>query len=480
MGRKSKGFGSPLDKNFGLPRMDRPLSPKAAGLYPSKGRGLGEYGSVKFPTVIEAYNRDSDYKRWKLGQEYFFGLGKSWGDYQIYALARFINSSATASDELDASGSKEITTVFPSSTSPERAWYAGTRTRGSFLLPSPILAGDITLNTGDPDPANHTLVYDVSGIYNSEQVAIFNVCLGDQFEDSAQGPTYPNDLVERDIGSVALTLIAVNPASLTLVFDLSRPHVRVERNKKVYWAKAEYDPDAPLVWKGDGSRHLCSSFSFFCCCPDHLGGAVANLDDPAGPRVNQQKFPLPNANRTVRSAWESEGVGYYRQWRSLSDRRDQRRECKHIHAVRWMCGVPWLEPDDYPTAEERDWLELAGEVERGFRADEVMEYFRRRQLSWDRFILTLAESVGMTIFPVGDVRNAIRPSALPMLWPDKVQPLDIWCRNNDWWLERGTQTLRIFDASTGSFRTTVTKSGMEYPVLEILDPGDPNAPVIVP
>lgn len=479
MARRPKGYGARLDKNFGLSPMDRPLRQKASGMYPSQGRGLGEYGSTNFPTVIESYNRNSDYKRWKLGQEYFFGLGRSWGDYQISAFARFINGSPSAADELDEAGSKEITTIFPSSISPERAWYVGTRTRGSFMFPGPIAAGDITLNTGDPDPSNHTLVYDVSAIYAPEQVAIFNVCLGDQFEDSASGPNYPDDLVEKDVGSVAFTLIAVNASSMTLVFDLSKPYVRVERNRKVYWTRADYDPDNPLVWKGDGSRHLCSSYSFFCCCPDHLGGALADLVAPASSRVNLDKFPLPNANRTVRSAWESEGVGYYRQWRTLPERRDQRRDCKHIHAVRWMCGVPWLEPDDYPTAEERDWLELAGEVERGFRADEVMEYFRRRQLSWDRFILTMAESVGLTIFPVGNVRDAIRPSPLPMLWPDKVQPLTTWCRTNDWWLERGTQKLRVFNQATGQFQETVSKGGIEYPILQFFEPGDPSGPVIV-
>jgi len=142
--------------------------------------------------------------------------------------------------------------------------------------------------------------------------------------------------------------------------------------------------------------------------------------------------------------------------------------------------VPWLEPDDYPTSEDRDWLELAGEVERGFRADEVMEYFRKRRVSWDRFIMTMAESVGLTLFPGGDVRDAVRPSALPLLWNDGTEPLAIWCRTNDWWLERGTQTLRVFNASTGSFQSTITKSGVEYPILSFMDPGEPGAPVAVP
>ena len=47
----------------------------------------------QFPTIIEQYNRESDYKRWKLGQEYYFGSGKTWGDRQINLLARFLNGN---------------------------------------------------------------------------------------------------------------------------------------------------------------------------------------------------------------------------------------------------------------------------------------------------------------------------------------------------------------------------------------------------
>ena len=79
-----------MDRGFGLGSVKRSLPPKAAGLYPTKGKGLGEYGTVKFPSILEAYNRDSDFKRWKLGMDYYFGSGRTWGDYQILSLARFL------------------------------------------------------------------------------------------------------------------------------------------------------------------------------------------------------------------------------------------------------------------------------------------------------------------------------------------------------------------------------------------------------
>ena len=79
----------------------------------------------------------------------------------------------------------------------QNAWYVATRVRGS-LLPQPITAARVTLNQSDPDPSNHTLVLDVSGIYNVDQLAIYNVSIGDQFEDPAIGPNFPDDLVEKD------------------------------------------------------------------------------------------------------------------------------------------------------------------------------------------------------------------------------------------------------------------------------------------
>lgn len=463
--------GSRLDRGLGLGSVQRSRPPRAPGLYPRQGEGLGEYGSTAYPTVVEAYNRSTDFKRWRLGQEYFFGTGRTWGDYQIHSLARFVTGAVDGS-------SKEVTTLFPAAGSPEKAWYVSCRTRGSLLLPQPLTSAQVSLNTGDPDPANHTLTLDVSGVLSPPQVAVFAIFIGDQFEDSASGPTYPDDLVERDAGSVALTLLAANPGALTLTFDLSRPAGRVARNGRIYWSRLGYDPAAPTVWRLDQGRHLASSFKFFCCCPDHLGGALANLEAPdrGQPR---DLFPRPNAARPVVSAWEREGVGYYRQWRTLPRRRDERRECKHIHAVRWDCGVPWLEPDDYPVGDERLFLEFAAARERRYSSEEIMDYFRLRQINWDRFAMTIADAVGIILFPGGDPRDNVRPDARPLLWNDSDTPLASWCRQNDWWLERGSQRLRIFNASTQQFESTVNVGSSIYPVLEFVEPDAAGAPVIV-
>ena len=187
----AKGLGSNPGRNFGLPSMRKSIKPKAKGIYPDKESGAGEYGSTQFPTIVESYNRESDYKRWKMGQEYYFGTGKSWGDRQINVLARFLNGTASFSDEIDERGSKEVVTVFPSSTSPEGAWYVATRVRGSYILPNPIEASHLTYNTSDEDPKNHTFTYNVSTQYAPEQLAIWFSNIGDVFEDSASRAVIP-------------------------------------------------------------------------------------------------------------------------------------------------------------------------------------------------------------------------------------------------------------------------------------------------
>ena len=470
----AKGLGS-LGKNFGMGSMSRGLKPRSHGWYPTKDYGAGVYGGAVFPTVIEAYNSESDYKRWRAGQDFYFSSGSSWADRSIYSLARFPQGAVDGQ-------SKDIVTLFPSKNSPERAWYVGQRTRGSIILPQPISSGTITINATDPDPSTHTLVWDVTGILSVAQLGIFNIFKGDQFENTATGTNYPDDLVEKDAGSVALVLTDVSTSNMTLTFDLSRPQGRIARGERIYWKKLVYDPSEPTryAWDPTSNLHLCSSFKFFCCCPDHLGGALANLEYPEGD-AGMDEFPLPNAARTVRSAWEKQGVGYYRQWRSLPFRIDERRECKHIHAMRWACGCPWHEPDDYiiETDQDVDQFGFIGREE-GMSEEDYEEYQMLRELNKDRYILSLAEVVGIELFPPSDVRDGIRTDSRPMLWNDTLEPDPTWCRQNDWWCRRGTSEIKIFNTSANKFESIITAGGIEFPMIEEVEQGAAGSPKIVP
>ena len=68
MPRKQKGFGNPKSLGFkGAGRVDKGKGVGAPGTYP-RNRG---YGSSVTRTVIEKYNLDSDWTKWRKGYEYY-------------------------------------------------------------------------------------------------------------------------------------------------------------------------------------------------------------------------------------------------------------------------------------------------------------------------------------------------------------------------------------------------------------------------
>jgi hypothetical protein len=147
--------------------------------------------------------------------------------------------------------------------------------------------------------------------------------------------------------------------------------------------------------------------------------------------------------------------------------------------MRWDCGIPWEEPLDYPTESDNSSLSFRSAFEEEEDTDLVFEYFRKRQGTYDRYLLSLAEVVGINLFPGGDPRENIRSDPRPIFWNDGTEPLAIWCRQNDWWLKRGSQRLRIFNATTNQFESTVTVGGVPFPMVEVVGEKDPGAPVIV-
>ena len=68
MPRKPSGFGNPKSFAFkGSGRIDKGKGVGAPGTYPSSRR----YGSSVHRTVIEKYNLDSNWTKWRKGYEYY-------------------------------------------------------------------------------------------------------------------------------------------------------------------------------------------------------------------------------------------------------------------------------------------------------------------------------------------------------------------------------------------------------------------------
>jgi hypothetical protein len=421
--------------------------------------------------VLEAYNRDSDYKRWRAGLDYWQGSGKSWADLERSYLVRPFRNFGTAP------GPQLMTaTMFPSDGSPGNTWTVVTRQRGSLILPEPLQAGMVSYDLSRPRPSDHRLVLDVSGILGEEQLKEWKALVGDQFEDSATVPPggevlYPPVLNANPTESVAYTLAEVDVGEGRLLFDLSRPCVRVRPDPfkpRLFWRQLGYDGKRPITWRDDGSRFLCSSHRFFCNCPDFSGTRTADL--VGGVTGSQSMFPRPSAGRSVQNAWESQAGGYRARWRDLPERSDRRRECKHIHAVRWSLEVPFYEPSDYAVGDAD--AVFARSDKQGLTSGEVSRYHGRREATLDLLAMPLAESSRVKV-EAGDTVSLdetapAQPGRQPVLWTTEREPAAHRARPDDWWLQPGTQILRVFDPAVGRFVETRTEGDLRVPVIEEL------------
>ena len=455
--------GSRLDRGLGLASVERPLKTSKAGLYGGRGGRGASTGGANYPSVLEAYNRDSDYKRWLAGKRLFQGSGSSWSDvelsYLVYTFRDFGNL---------ANGQRNVFTLFPSQSSPEGSWTVVNRHKGAVILPRAIEPQQVTLDQALSSD-RHRLILDVSSRLSSSQLAEWEALVGDQFEDSAIETANGVRLLDSPDGVVALTLVEVDLQGMKLVFDLSRPFMRVRVNPYYdygYWRQVRYNPDAPVRWRADGSRLLCSSHRLYCSCPDFSGTRTANI--LGGASGSQELFPRPGAGRTTSGRGEESLLGYRSRWRDLPQRADQRRECKHIHAVRWSLGYPFYEPSDYPVGDEQ--RQFFGDASPSLGEEALFRYQARRQIQLDQTVIPLADSSGLVV----DTRNIIpadeaappRADRQSILWTSLREPPAERARIDDWWYKRGTNELLVFDPSVQRFVDASRRREDKPPIIQ--------------
>ena len=468
----AKRVGSRLDRGISLEPVNRKMDRRSPGLVRRQDVGRTESGGLRSPTILEAYNRNSDFKRWQEGQQIHYGASRSWADYQIPATSMLLLDNGCSPF------SQHITTLFPSRTSPEGNWAVTTLVRGSIILPTPVLLSEITVLTNDAGQPDR-IALDVSASLSSTQVANWAMYVGFQFEDSATGPSYPDDLILEPANSLALTLIEAKPSTQELIFDLTRAYARVRFGQQVYWKRLAYDPTAPVYWRSNGTRHLCNSYAFHCACPDHSGRVYTDTLRSTSPL--SKRNPTPSAGRQLSSEWEAGSQGLYAQFRDLPARFDQRRECKHIHAIRWSCNVPFYEPTDYPLGD--DSAVFSGNRNR-FGDDTFWTYHAKRTIELDRLTLSAAEVVGLELNPSDDLLNpvqALRTDDRPILWNLPAAPDPALCRAGDWFLRRGTQELTVFNDSLQRFVQRAPINATETrDVFRVYEPGEAGAPSFIP
>ena len=432
---RSKGLGSlagKTAKSLGLDRVDRPNARRVKGIYP-RGEDAGVYGGRVYPTILEQYNRESDYTRWRAGQQYFHGIGQQFSDIQTRAVA-----NVYAEDGLRQITS--ITTKFPSRTSNDFSWVAGRRQRGDVVSRVPFTFQMARLDQNPSDPSQDRLVVDAKTMFGADQfqVAHCQLMVGDQLEDSFENAS--GDTPQEGLnGTLALTLVAIDEDEQTLSFDLSKPFARVATPQgNIRWTKLPYDPADPYVFQF--GRHLGTSYKFYCTCPDFAGAMLANTQaEKFGSRG--RRFPLPPASRQLRGDYEAEMIGFEKRWRDLPLRSDERRECKHIHCLRWQLKEPWREPNDEPLDAREGMVHAGNTVKTNPVGDRDFDaYYRNRDLDWNNVVQAACGTMGYNMSPVGSMDQR---TARPQLWILERAPRPEHVRMNDIWLRRGTKEIQI-------------------------------------
>ena len=452
----AKGLGSVSGKTckgLSLDRVDKPNAKRVKGLNPS-GAEANQFGGTRYPTVIEQYNRDSDYSRWRHGQQYAQGIGQSYADHSVGLKARFMIGERQHT-------APAVLQLYPSSSSPEYSWVSARRIRGSCTSMKPFEKSRITLQQNPDDPSSDRLIYQIHDEFKDDDLLMrhLQLLVGDQIEDSFSGPSHENRIAS-DTGSTALTLLEVNPDTRTLVFDLSKPQGRVNANGKVRWAKLQYDPGNPMIWRE--GFFLGTSIRHYCGCPDYCGKLTANTQSTDF-ASSGRRFPIPAAQRTVGSEYEKEMVGFEKRWRDLPERVDQRRECKHIHCTRWDTKTPWFEPSDMPVGGDEQLIHAGSDLQIGDPFGEAASnYQRNRTIDWQQTVQAACGALGFATEVTGSMDER---TDRPQLWILKQPPLPEHTRQNDYWLERGTKNLHLFMEGQGWVDSMKDEEGNDQPII---------------
>lgn len=474
------GWGQRLDSQKGLDLkglegFSGAVQARAARRYPTQGTGHGERGGTVGAGLEGYIANNSQWSRWRRGMGLALGAIQGGRLMQEELLATFRSSGALEPRSL------KLTFSFPASER-ELSWLTVVRPRGSLLGLAPLQASELELEAGWENPEEWRLWYSPPGsaAVVSANLRFFQHFIGEFFEDSARPGLAEEPYFERLIESDS-------PAKLMLVeVDLAKGRLGFRVNR---WRQMERRSSGPVEVTKEASRVedlprwrpgrvICSSHKFSCSCPDFLGRSYADLEGETTGRAISNRFPLPSASRSMGAGGPQDGsvearqAGNYRQWRTVASEKIDLWACKHVHAVRWLCGCPLTEPGDVPPGPDfralREGLETEqAQLEASLRSGQPgrrgrapsgeaihRELYTRRNP--DAEAAALAVSTGILIEPPTNAYENVRPfdkwGYRSMLWEAGKEPDPVWCRQNDWWSPTGVFDVFRFDTTTSSFR----------------------------
>lgn len=415
------------------------------------GADLAQRGGAVFRTVLQEYNSRSDYRRWRTGLNLAAAMAPG-GRY-----TRQFESRPLRDFGPDQQINRYEVTALPAGAAGQASWSVVRLLRGSWLLPQVLGAGDLTIERPSADSSKDRLVLSVGATLNADQLAHWSTLVGYQFENSAAPEGERTSLLEGPEDAIAYTLVEVDVAAQSLRFDLSRPYRRVRPSRdspRLFWSLRAYDRGRPIVWNTAESRFLVNADRWSCDCPDHSGILTARAGGPDSAPPSA-RFPLPSAQSEPLSKWEAAVAGYRSRFRDLDPRADRRRACKHIHADRWRCGLPFYEPADYPFLDTERQFAAGGDL--SLISEDLFRFHGARGLELDSAVVAIADALGITV----DTRELVTedPEAMPaqrspILWTSRGEPPAQSARIDDWWLKRGTREVRAWDPAFGGSWST--------------------------
>jgi hypothetical protein len=450
--RKNSGFG-----NFGGSKKQRTLGftgdigiakvPSSFGQYPSKMKT----GDTRHPTVVEAWNRDSQWKRWWEGWELALRSHWAWPIRKI-----------PFDYEFDLNGTIEtigaLAHLYPSLGGDSKTWYTMVRNDDSLdltrILQTPATNFQNLGEFNDLDDGKPTVLwratFPVKPGSSSQAVALTNLFsrigsrrILNRFGIDRTDPLnpVPGETQEYFFSVKVWALMPndwLNTTEMVMYFSggiliWDNPDDPGSNGTPI----GEFDPANPdhLAKIATPERMLTLGRSFSCSCPDFTKRLWFDVADPAN---TSDTYRAPAPTTETSSEW-AERVGYFRTFgdgRLSTD--DPSKWCKHIFC---MCAVEgyWApEPNDMPTSLNRQSFEDEVLKRRGKLDQKMLDAVSRyKGISADNASYTLSNIFNLekkedTLIPdqpwnPNDPASGFRPSWYQTVDPPPVpRPGDIW------------------------------------------------------
>ena len=385
--RKNSGFGnfrgSKSQNSFGF-NSDfsvRKIT-KSSGTYPSKM----EVGDTRIPTVIEAWNRDSRWKRWWEGFELARRSKWGWPLKKIHFNYQFdLNGTI---EEI-----KSKCHIYPSLTGDSKCWYTLVRDDSSLDLTTIIETpptGFVRLGDfNDLDDNTPTTLwraeFNVRPGKSSEAIGLVSLFsrvksrrVLNRWSVDLSDPANPKvGSPQEYFYSIKVWALMpdswVNTTKLSMYFSggvlIQDP---VDNDESNGTPLGEFDPTNPqhIAWVSTPPRAVTLGRTFSCSCPDFTKRVWFDMENP-GEKTDSFRAPAPT---TETNSELEERVGYFRSWANgpeLTD--DPKHFCKHIYSLAIQEGYYIAEPNDMPVELNREEFVRVREKKRNKLADKMLE-----------------------------------------------------------------------------------------------------------